>query len=374
MVLLWGAVRQERELRRRRAGQPECRRPDQVALRRRRGHSRHLQPDPAGGEHARHLAGEPEEQAQLLLRSPVALLVPAHQRQRLAGSRQHLPLPRPEHVHGDLDLAAQQPAAARGQRLAPRRAVHRHQARPGRRVRGPDSGGRAVERAGLPGTDHQQLRQRPAVHRQQDRALERARVAVVRDRLARGQGRRHRQFRHARRVAGLARRRRADVPVQQRRAEPADRVRDALSHAGDDGLEPGHLRAGQVDAEQADAERRPAVRLHGHLVPRAVGWSRAAGAESEHLVSGDLVAKLEGPVAAPGRRLRPVRQRPDSHQGRAQQVHGGAGAAGRLRHRPDHAAREPGDADLERPVVPGHRSAHEQFQPRLQPARSAAER
>ena len=47
----------------------------------------------------RHLAGEPEEQAQLLLRSPVALLVPAHQRQRLARVGQHLPLPGPEHGH-----------------------------------------------------------------------------------------------------------------------------------------------------------------------------------------------------------------------------------------------------------------------------------
>ena len=88
-------------------------------------------------------------------------------------------------------------------------------------------------------------------------------------------------------------------------------VRDAVQNAVDAGLQPRHLRAGQVDAEPADAERRPAVRLHGHLVPRAVGRTGPAGAEPERLVSGAIVVELEGPGAAPRRRLRSLRQRQD---------------------------------------------------------------
>ena len=73
-------------------------------------------------------AGEREEQVQRLLRQPVALLVQAHAGEHLAGVRQHLQLSDREPGIVLLVVAADQPPADRGQRVAPRRAVRGRQA------------------------------------------------------------------------------------------------------------------------------------------------------------------------------------------------------------------------------------------------------
>ena len=113
---------------------------------------------------------------------------------------------------------------------------------------------------------------------------------------------------------------------------------------------PRHLRAGQVDAEPPDAERRRAVRSLQSYFPE------------QTLEPGPLVptrnltfpktddGELEGLVPRLGAVVRPVRRRQDGAQGVAQQVRDRAGPAGHLRRhgQPGEPPRQHRDAHLDR--------------------------
>ena len=142
VVLLVGALRRQRELRRRHRRQHERRQSERLDLR-------------AGSTAVRGcirltqesvnvrltLAGEREEQVQRLLRRPVALLVQAARCANISpesASTYTFPIENLAIVH--LVVAADQPAADRGERVAPRRAVRGRQAAGRRRVPDADPG------------------------------------------------------------------------------------------------------------------------------------------------------------------------------------------------------------------------------------------
>ena len=144
-------------------------------------------------------------------------------------------------------------------------------------------------------------------------------VDVLRHRQPLGQVRRLQRHRHPR-VNGARQLRQADLPVQQRRAQPVDAAGDAARSDRAAEVRPGHLRAGQVDAQPPDAQWRRSFRHVPELLPRADARTGSPRAEPEHHVPEDRHGQLEGRRAADGRVLRRVRQRQDGLQGVAQQV------------------------------------------------------
>ena len=123
------------------------------------------------------------------------------------------------------------------------------------------------------------------------------------------------------------------VPVQQRRAQPADADGSVRRHRRlGRRIRPQPradiaLRAGSVDEKPADAAGRPALRPHPHQLSRLLrrGPGLSADADAD-LLSGALDSgrPLERPDTPDRRRLRPVRQRQDGRQVEPREIHAGA--------------------------------------------------
>ena len=160
--------------------------------------------------------------------------------------------------------------------------------------------------------------QRPALHRQHDGALERARVDVLRHRRARVQVRLRRTA-SARATCRWIRQ--ADVGLMYRfnNGVPNQLTEFATPYRTLATLDSNLGIYAQDKWTLKQLTLNVGVRFDymGISFPEQSAGPGPAGAQSEHLVPGDVVGELEGPVAARRRRLRPVRQRQDRRQGRA---------------------------------------------------------
>ena len=286
----------------------------------------------------RHVAGEPEEQVQLLLREPGPHLG-RQPDQRVTRGGHAVPLPEEPDRHRRVVVADQQPAAARGAVLASRRGVLN--------IYPPEGD---VYRQLIPVTEQStgvlyrgsgQANAGQSYGRRSRRTSVKRRLDVLRDRRPRLQGRLRRLPGHRDQHASRQRLR-PELPVQQRRAEPDHRARDAVVHqalAEGDRL----LRPGQVDGEPPDGQRGRAARLLQRGVPGTPPRPRNPGADPRSRAAGDAGDELQGPHAAAGRLVRPVRHREDGAQGRHRAI--------RPRDRADHG--QPGlqSRDHGHPVV-----------------------
>ena len=326
---------------------------------------------PAQRQPASDLAGQPEEQVQLLHGRSGPLPVRERHRDDGAGGGDRDQVPGAAHDHLRLDLAAHQPAAARGARRHPARelqvqrdgrqrsaeaADHRHRAGLGQR--------RARQHA-VSRRRHRRPDRHPAVPEHRRPQLRSAVLGLLHHRHARLQGRRQRHHRAARRVAGRQHLQR-QLPLQQHHSEPDHGALDALQEGAAAARRHRPVRAGQVDRRSPDAQPRSPLRLPEDLHSGAAPRPGAAGPQPEPGSPRNRSGELEGPDAAAGSRLRPVRHRQDGAQDQHQQVRSGAGCAGPVRRRdragePARELREPG---VERPDVSGGGRAAQQLLPR----------
>ena len=233
VVLRHGAVHQDRQLRRRHVLQQERRHRERVDLRPGPDPSGVRQRVPVERQPAPDVAGQPEEQVRLLFRRSGPLSVRQRHRDHLARGGDRDQVPDSAARHDGVDLAGQQPPAARGARRVPRRAlqVQRHARR--RSVAAADHGHRtAVGERGArrPAVSRRRHRRRdgdPAVPEHLRPQLRSVGGGVLRHRHARLQGGHQRHHHHPRRAVERQRLSR-QLPLQQRRAQPDHRAHDAV--------------------------------------------------------------------------------------------------------------------------------------------------
>ena len=263
---------------------------------------------PAKREPAPDLPGRSEEQVQPLRGRPGP--VPVLERHRDGGTRggDRDQVPGAADGHGGMDVAAHQPAPARGPRRlpqgelqvqrrgrqrSPEAADHRHRAGLGER------------RAGQHPVPRRRYRRRdrhPALSEHQRPQLRRAVLGLVHHRYACLQDWSQRHHRAARRVAGRQHLQR-QLPLQQHDSQPDHPALDAVQEGPAAAGRHRPLRAGQVDHRPDHAQSRVAVRLLEDRDSSAAPGSRAARAEPQPGSARDRLGQLEGPDAAAGSRL-----------------------------------------------------------------------
>ena len=136
-----------------------------------------------------------------------------------------------------------------------------------------------------------------------------------------------------------------DVPVQQRRAEPADAIDLAVGQRRAGGLA-GPVHPGSVDAQQADASGRRAIRPGVELVPEATGGTVAVSSDAYRHPGDPRRRQLQGRHLAHGRGLRPGRDGQDGPEGDARQVPRGRRRVGHLCQHEPHAPHAADDVGL----------------------------